>query len=285
MHHEGFAARARRLSPSLSESGHIRADAASETPGNLPPDPCSPARRVVVSSFLRGRSRASGDAGPASRARLVSLGDPTAPGHLNQVSDSRVELDASNSFKPYLGQRGHIGRLPPSHQGGAGRGRFVYIPRRFETFGPRGNETLWPANLSGNPSPILGSFSGEFHNFEVLDPTIAVGSVWPGLGRIRIGTRVANCVLGARIDPVAAGGLRGQQRRSAMRSLLGWITDARVHLVVTGILLLHFAINFGASSEPASEKSSHCQKCHFAHGYGGPCSPLALNHGPHPVAR
>jgi hypothetical protein len=68
-----------------------------------------------------------------------------------------------------------------------------------------------------------------------------------------------------------------------MRTLLSWIIDVRVHLVVTGILLLHFAINFGTYSGSASEESSLCQKCRFVHGHVVPCSPLAMNHGPYRV--
>ena len=70
-----------------------------------------------------------------------------------------------------------------------------------------------------------------------------------------------------------------------MRSLLGWITDVRVHLVVTGILLLHLAVNLGTYSDSSGEDLSLCQKCQFVHGYSAPCSSLALNRGPYRVTR
>jgi len=70
-----------------------------------------------------------------------------------------------------------------------------------------------------------------------------------------------------------------------MRSLLSWITDVRVHLLVSGILLLHFAINFGTYSDPVSKASSPCHKCGYMHGSLGPRSSLALNHAPYGVAR
>lgn len=67
-----------------------------------------------------------------------------------------------------------------------------------------------------------------------------------------------------------------------MKSLLSWMTDPFVHLVLVVILLVHFSMSYRSDSEtePGPNEPTRCQKCDLIHVLQSPCPLVRLNPGP-----
>lgn len=66
-----------------------------------------------------------------------------------------------------------------------------------------------------------------------------------------------------------------------MKSLLSWMTDPIVHLVVVVIFVVHVAMNLQPEPELdlGNNEISMCRKCGLVHGAQIPCSVFRVNLG------